>query len=72
MERTIFNFEGRVEKLSSGPIMFPNPGPTTAIEVIPADTEVRKSYPCKLNTIETNNTPDINNTIINITELNIP
>ena len=34
---------GRLAKLSSGPIIFPNPGPTTETEVIAADIDVIKS-----------------------------
>jgi len=45
-DKTILSMEGKLLKLSSGPIIFPSPGPTTEIEVIAADTLVMKSYPC--------------------------
>ena len=35
---------GNWAKLSSGPIIFPNPGPTTETEVTAADIDVIKSY----------------------------
>ena len=36
---------GNWAKLSSGPIIFPKPGPTTETEVTAADIDVIKSYP---------------------------
>ena len=39
-----FRIEGKLLKLSSGPMMFPRPGPTTEIEVRAAETDVIKSY----------------------------
>ena len=43
-DRVYFRALGNWVKLSEGPIIFPNPGPTTNTDVIAADIDVTKSY----------------------------
>ena len=43
-DNNIFSALGNCPKLSSGPIIFPKPGPTTETEVTAADIDVIKSY----------------------------
>ena len=43
IDKVILRLAGRLLKFSSGPIIFPNPGPTTEIDVIAADILVMKS-----------------------------
>ena len=64
---------GISEKLDSGPIIFPKPGPTTDTAVIPADREVTKSYPDREKTVVIRNTPDKNKIItVSYTHLTLP
>ena len=43
IDKVILRLAGRLLKFSSGPIIFPSPGPTTEIDVIAAEILVMKS-----------------------------
>ena len=42
-DKVTLRLEDKLLNVSSGPIIFPNPGPTTEIDVIAAETLVIKS-----------------------------
>ena len=69
IDKVTLRSAGRLLKFSSGPIIFPNPGPTTEIEVIAADILVMKSYPCIKNIKEIKKTPVKKKMIMTMTEL---